>query len=311
MKTVHLNDGFTIPTIGFGTWQLQSTTIESCIMAAVDAGYQHFDCALVYQNEALIGSALSMCFSSGQTKRSDLFITSKLWNTYHRPELVLDGCRKSLLDLQSGYIDLYLMHWPVAYQPGDSLFPMDSSGHGLYDSIPPEETWKAMEQLVTRGLVRSIGLSNFNESQIARILQVASIKPVMLQVESHLGFLNEAVISYAKSVGLAVTAYSPLGCPGSKNKDFGDLLSLPAVRQLAEKHGKTSAQILLRHAIQRGLCVIPKSSNTQRIRENIALFDFELSSEDMKLLNSAGQNTRRIQPQLMFDHPEFPFRSKT
>ncbi|CAH8550417.1 unnamed protein product [Dicrocoelium dendriticum] len=278
MKTVHLNDGFTIPTIGFGTWQLQSTTIESCIMAAVDAGYQHFDCALVYQNEALIGSALSMCFSSGQTKRSDFSGTPTIARN-----LCLMAVARACL---------------IYNQPGDSLFPMDSSGHGLYDSIPPEETWKAMEQLVTKGL-------------IARILQVASIKPVMLQVESHLGFLNEAVISYAKSVGLAVTAYSPLGCPGSKNKDFGDLLSLPAVRQLAEKHGKTSAQILLRHAIQRGLCVIPKSSNTQRIRENIALFDFELSSEDMKLLNSAGQSTRRIQPQLMFDHPEFPFRSKT
>ncbi|KAF7255924.1 hypothetical protein EG68_07214 [Paragonimus skrjabini miyazakii] len=290
---MRLDDQSTIPFVGLGTWRLENA--EYVVKEAIVAGYRHLDCAMVYQNEADVGRALSHCFETGLVSRKEMFITSK------------EGCHASLDALKLDYIDLYLMHWPVSYQPGGCLFPKDSDGNILYDSVEIEATWAAMESLVFSGLVKSIGLSNFNIIQIERILRCARIRPVMLQLESHLGFPNQKLIDFAHSIGLRVTAYSPLGSPANYEK-YPNLLSLPVVNALSQKHGKTPAQVLLRHAIQRGLCVVPKSSNPERLRENLAIFDFELPAEDIELLEAASQNIRRIQPPLMVNHPEFPFK---
>ncbi|TGZ52341.1 hypothetical protein CRM22_010631 [Opisthorchis felineus] len=306
-QTRQLKDGHLIPTIGLGTWKIADNEAKQTVRSALQAGYRHFDCAFVYANEGPIGCALKEEMESGTVHRKDLFITSKLWNTFHRPELVREGCLRSLKNLQLDYLDLYLMHWPASYEPSDELFPKREDGSILYDNVPPEETWKAMEELVSMGLVKSIGLSNFNQSQIRRILECAHVQPVVLQVESHLGFLNQEVIDFAKSVGMVVIAYSPLGS-ASDQSTGGNLLELPAVQEMCKKYGKTAGQILLRHAVQRGLCAVPKSSTHGRILENIGIFDFVLSPDDMDKLNAAGGNSRRIRPPLMVNHPEFPFK---
>ncbi|VDP90736.1 unnamed protein product [Echinostoma caproni] len=258
-------DGTRIPAIGFGTYKM-----DLVVKTALDAGYRLFDCAHVYQNEAEFGRCLAEHSKAQGISREDLFVVSKLWNTYHRPELVTKACKQTLSGLKLDYLDLYLIHWPVSLE---ALFPTDENGLGRYDNVSLEDTWRAMEELVSSGLVKSIGLSNFNKRQIQRILDCCSIRPSNLQVESHLAFMNDPIIDYAKSVGMTVAAYCPLGAP-AKRTDEENILKWPVVCQLAEKYGKTPGQILLRHAVQRGLIAIPKSSNPGRIRENISVSYF-------------------------------------
>ncbi|CAL8070906.1 unnamed protein product [Calicophoron daubneyi] len=296
MKNVKLTNGIAVPSIGFGTWGIDSENVSNLVEYAASVGYRHVDCAHVYSNEPRIGEAFKSIFNSGLIGREQFFITSKLWNTYHRPELVEKGCQRTLKDLKLDYLDLYLMHWPCSYQPGEVPFPKDPDGNILYDSVPPESTWKAMEELVSKGLVKAIGLSNFNKSQIERILKVARVRPVMLQVESHVGFLNQDIIDFARSVGMAVTAYSPLG--SAVGGDQQNLLELPVVKEISKHHSKTPAQVLLRHALQRGLIVIPRSSNPSRIDDNISIFDFKLSQDEISRLNAIPRTPRRIKPAL-------------
>ncbi|VDO00785.1 unnamed protein product [Rodentolepis nana] len=173
-----------------------------------------------------------------------------------------------------------------------------------------EDTWRAMEKLVEAGLVRNLGLSNFNRSQIDRIFEVAIIKPTVLQIEASIGFLNEKLIKYAHSIGLQVTGYAPFGSPGTSS-EFSNPLQNPCIVDIAKRHNKSAGQILIRHGIQRGLIVIPKSSNPERIRENIDVFDFELSEEEMSMLNRADPNQRRrFELKAWCKLPEYPFHAE-
>lgn len=230
-----------------------------------------------------------ICFYS-----EDLFVTSKLWCTFHRPDLVRPALEKTLKDLNTPFVDLYLIHWPFAYKEGGDLFPRDEDEKLIFSSVDYVDTWKAMEELVGAGLAKSIGLSNFSRTQIARVLEVAKIKPVINQIECHPYLSQQKLSAYCKSVGLAVTAYSPLGSPNRPwvTKDDPVLLEDPKVLAIAKKYNKDPAQILIRYQLQRGHIVIPKSVTKKRIASNFNVFDFELTTEDIAIINSFECNGR-------------------
>ncbi|VDM22452.1 unnamed protein product [Hydatigera taeniaeformis] len=260
--------GFSIPCIGFGTYKVLR-------YSRATAGYRHIDCAHLYQNEEAIGGVLESWIDDGKLKREDLFITSKV------PDMVKSACLKTLERLKLSYLDLYLIHWTI------------------FDDVKIEVTWK---NLVKDGLVLHIGLSNFNESQVQRIVDCASIKPVMLQIESNPHFPNQKLIDFSRSRGILSTGFAPLGSPyleviwSSRQLHSMPhrLIDEPVLTKIGEKYGKTTAQVALRHGIQRGICVVPKSQTPKRIKENFQVFDFELTDDEMKEINALGLYQRQV-----------------
>ena len=211
---VKLSNGYEMPPIGLGTFLSPPGSVKSAVESAIKYGYKHIDAAAVYQNEKEIGEALKELFDKNIVGREDIFITSKLWNNSHRADQVLPALQKTLADLQLDYLDLYLIHWPLAFNPGSDFFPKNESGQILYDEQTNfTETWKALEDCVAKGLTRSIGLSNFNSIQIKEICDNATIKPVVLQVELHPYLSQRKLVDFCKSLGIVVTGYSPLGSP--------------------------------------------------------------------------------------------------
>ncbi|KAL5112918.1 hypothetical protein TcWFU_009333 [Taenia crassiceps] len=282
---------FSVPCIGFGTYKLTAEDVGPAIDAALATGYRHIDCAHLYQNEEAIGNALKSWIDDRKIKREDLFITSK-----------------SLERLNLSYLDLYLVHWPVAYEPGDELVPIDKNGRTIFDDVELEATWRAMESLVEEGLVLHIGLSNFNESQIQRILDCGSVKPVMLQIESNPHFPNQKLIDFASSKGILSTGFSPLGSPYRETDDRPcRLIDEPVLVEISRKYSKTPAQVALRHGIQRGICVVPKTRTPERVKENFNIFDFELTRDEMKEIDTLGIYQRQVRANPMRGSPEFPF----
>lgn len=242
--------------------------------------------------------------------RQDIFITSKLWNTFHRPDLVEGALKTTLNHLKLDYLDLYLIHWPVAYKEGSGLFPYGPDGKTyIFSDIDYVDTWKAMEKLVDAGLAKNIGLSNFNAKQVQRVLDVARIKPVVNQIESH-PYLTQAKLSaFCADKGIIVTAYSPLASPARPWVKVDDpvLLENETLKALAKKYGRDRAQILIRYQIQLGHVVIPKSVTKSRIASNFDVFSFTLDAGDMKLLTGLDRN-ERICPEFgAFGHPHHPF----
>jgi aldehyde reductase len=310
---VKFNNGLEIPIFGLGTWKSKPGEVTQAVEDAIDIGYRHLDCAYVYNNEKEVGVALKNKIEGGKIKRDDIFITTKLWNTFHRPELVEVGLRKSLDNLGLEYVDLYLMHWPLGYKEGDELFPTDDLGKIQFSGVDYVDTWKAMEQLVKKGLAKSIGISNFNKRQIERILTVASIVPVTNQVECH-PYLNQSKLNeFCKFKNIVLTAYSPLGSPDRPWAKPGEplLMEDPKIKELAAKYGKTPAQILLRYQIERGIITIPKSVTKSRIAQNFDIFNFSLSSEDIDYINTFDCNGRFCGMTAGLDHPEHPFKNDT
>nr|CAH8853006.1 unnamed protein product [Trichobilharzia regenti] len=306
MEPLKMENGYFIPILGLGTWNSPPGEVGAAVKKALEIGYRHLDCAYFYANEAEIGEALEESMKELNLKREDIFITSKLWNTFFRPENVRKGCEETLKNLRLKYLDLFLVHWPVPFEPGKGCLPTEEDGKFCLDNVPHEETWKEMEKLVDDGLVKSIGLSNFNKRQIENILKHCRIKPVNLQIEIHANFPNIKLVEYAQSIGLTVTAYAPLGSPtGFPGKT--DLLTEPWVVAIAERHKKTPAQVLIRYLVQRNLIVVPKSVTPKRIEENFQIFDFQLSDEEMHDLNTKGLNDRQFKLLQMSDHPEYPF----
>lgn len=309
VPNVKLSNGKEIPVIGLGTWKSKPGQVLDAVKIAIDTGYRHIDCALAYQNETEVGQAIKEKIDSKVIKREDIFITSKAWNTYHRREKVLECCKRSLADLGLDYLDLYLVHWPMAYQEGDELFPKNEKDEMITSDIDFIETWKGMEDCYEKGLVKSIGLSNFNSEQIKKVLDICKIKPVMLQVECHPYLNQNKLIEFCKKHDIAITAYSPLGSPDRPwvKPDEPSLMEDSRIKKLAEKYNKSPAQILLRFNVQRDVVVIPKSVTEERIRSNFEIFDFELSSEEMSNISNFKENYRYCHLNWLKHDSNYPF----
>jgi len=305
-----LNSGHKMPMIGLGTWELKDKDVKPSLKAAIDAGYRAIDCAHVYGNEKEIGETLAEIFKEGKVKREDLFITSKLWSAQHKQASVKPACELTLKNLRLDYVDLYLMHFPYAFKEGEGDFPKpgpDESHHELAMSDTDYlEAWKGMEECVKAGLVKSIGVCNFNTKQIKRLLENCSTKPAMVQVELHPFLPQKKLVDYCNENGIAVTAYSSLGNPGQAGDKF-NLLDEPRVKKIAEKHKKTTGQVLLRFSLERDICVIPKSVNPERVKSNYQITDFKLDKEDMDTLLNFKESHRVVDNKWASDHKYFPF----
>lgn len=261
---IALNNGSGhIPALGCGTLMPPAETIAATT-AALEAGFRHFDCAERYKNEREVGEALRVVLGKGKIARSDVFMTTKLWNTNHQPSRVEPAFQASLDKLGLSYLDLYLIHTPYAFQPGDEQDPRDQNGNVIYDKgVTLLETWKAMENLVDRGKCRAIGLSDVTLKELQPIYEAARIKPAVVQVESHPYLPEEDLLKFCKEKKIVLLAFAPLGHgmrPG--------LLEDPVILSIAARVGKSPAQVLLSWAIQRGTAVLTTPKTAARAKEN-------------------------------------------
>ncbi|EPY86879.1 aldo-keto reductase family 1, member C3 [Camelus ferus] len=297
-----LNDGRFIPVLGFGTYAPEEVPKSEALEAtkfAIGAGFRHIDCAYLYQNEEQVGQAIRSKIADGTVKRDDIFYTSKLWCTFLRPELVRPALEKSLKDLQLDYVDLYIIHFPMAMKPGEDLLPKDENGKLICDTVDLCSTWEAMEKCKDAGLAKSIGVSNFNHKQLEKILNKPGLKykPVCNQVECHPYMNQSKLLDFCKSKGIVLVAYSALGSQRLENwvnLRLPVLLDDPLLGAIAKKHKRSPALIALRYQLQRGVVVLAKSYNKKRIKENMQVFDFELTPEDMKAIDGLNRNMRYL-----------------
>lgn len=261
MKNVTLNNNQQIPILGLGTFKLAGKeTIEKAVTYSIEVGYRHIDTAAIYMNETEIGNAIK---TSG-VNREGIFITSKVWNSNQGYYKTLSAFDESINKLQTNYLDLYLIHWAVK-----NKFP---------------ETWGAFEELYTKGVVKSIGVSNFQIHHLNEILKNFKIKPVVNQIELHPFFIQEELRNFCKENNIQIESWSPIV--------RGRILNESIVLKLSEKYKKTPAQIIIRWHIENNLVVIPKSATPERIKENFDVFDFELSAADVSLISSMNKNMR-------------------
>jgi D-xylose reductase len=298
-----------MPSVGLGLWKIGKDIAANVVEQAVRVGYRHLDSACDYGNEAEVGEGLRRVLQSGLVSRDDLWVTSKLWNTYHRAEHVEPALKRTLSDLQLDHLDLYLIHFPIAlrFVPFEKRYPPE----WLFDPnaerpcmepvlVPIQETWGAMEEMARRGLVRQIGVCNFGCALLRDLLSYARIAPAVLQVELHPYLTQEKLLRFCREAGIVVTGFSPLGAQSyfSLGIPAADesLLAHPSIAAIARRHGRTPAQVVLRWGVQRGTAIVPKTARVERLRENLALFDFELSPEDMTAISGLGRNRRFNDP---------------
>ena len=301
--------GQTMPAVGLGLWKLEPNEVAEAVYNAIKNGYRHLDSAADYGNEQQVGEGIARALKDGLCSREDLWITSKLWNTFHRKEYVQQACEKSLSDLGLDYFDLYLIHFPIALQyvdindryPPEWIFnPQDDNPTMELDSVPLSETWAAMESLVENQLARQIGVCNYSAVLLHDLMSYARIKPAMLQIESHPYLTQDALIRTARSYNIAVTAFSPLGALSYVSLDMaskGDsVLTETVVIKAAERASVTPAQVVLRWGLQRGTAVIPKTSKSERLVENLSLSGFNLTDEEMDAISALNENRRFNDP---------------
>lgn len=295
-----LADGNQIPIFGLGTYKSTGSEIENVVKVGIDLGYRLIDTAFVYGNEKPIGKALEEKLAEGDVKREDLFIVTKLWNTKHHPDDVIQAMERSLSELRISYVDLYLIHWPFAMKQ------VQENEYAIHDNpeidIPLEDTWQAMEKCVKLGYAKSIGISNFNSVQIERILKIAEIVPVVNQIEYNPYFVPEKLTKFCKERNIQIMGFSPFS--GGK---LPNLFEESILHDLAKKYDKTPAQIILRFLLQCDIIPIPKSSNPERLKENLQIFDFKLSPEDFEKVKSLNKNQRSAAFSGAKDFKEYPF----
>lgn len=295
-----------MPTVGLGMWKIPKEACEATVVAAVKAGYRHFDCAADYGNEVEVGHGIARAISERLVTREELWITSKLWCTYHAQENVEPACKRTLADLGLSYVDLYLVHFPISlkFVPHYEKYPPEWLAPGAdkmqFEKAPVHQTWAAMEKLVGAGLTKNIGVANWNCSGLRDLLSYAVIPPAVNQVELHPHNQQGKLLRFCTEAGIQVTGFSPLGSGsyvelgGATPEDSA--LAEPEVLRIAAVHGKTAAQIMLRWALQRGTSVVPKSVRPERLVENISLFDFALSDEDMAAITAIDKGRRFNDP---------------
>lgn len=261
-STYRLSNGYEIPVVGFGTWQTPDGDVAvSSVKEALAAGYRHIDTAQGYKNEESVGQAIK---ESG-IPREEIFLTTKLWNANHSYELVMSSFEESLKKLQTDYLDLFLIHWPNPVAFRDNWEQANA------------DTWRVFEELYEAGKIKAIGVSNFLPHHLDTLAKTAKIMPMVNQVFLAPGELQPTVVEYAKKHDMILEAYSPLGT--------GKIFDVPEMKQIAEAHDKTIAQVALRWSLQHEFLPLPKSVTPSRIKENTELFDFELTEEEMKQID--------------------------
>lgn len=297
MKTLTFKNGDKIPVLGLGTWKSEPGEVKKAVLAAIKAGYRHIDCAPVYGNESEVGEALTEAFDTGLVKREDMWITSKLWNSNHKEEQVIPALKKTLADLKLDYLDLYLIHWPVAFKAGVS-FPEGSEDFYTLKEVPLTETWKGMEATVKAGLAKHIGVSNFNKERVHFLLENSKIAPEMNQVEMHPFLPQQELVDFCQLNKIHLTAYSPLGSGDRSEQMKKDnepiLFDHPVIKEIAEKHKASTAQVLISWQIHRDIVVIPKSTNEGRIQQNFESKDLALGEEDMSKIEGIDYEYRFV-----------------
>ncbi len=264
VPSLPLNSGHSIPQLGLGVWAVDPDETDRVVTEALELGYRHIDTAAAYGNEEGVGKAVA---ASG-VPREDIFVTTKLPNHEHGTDVARDSFRASLERLGLDYVDLYLIHWPV---PSLNRYV---------------ETWQTFEALASEGLIRSIGVSNFLPEHLERLLAESDTVPAVNQIELHPIFQQRDVVEYSRSNGIAIEGWSPLG------SGKYDLAGIPAIAEAAEAHGKTPAQAVLRWHLQREVIVFPKTSHSERLRQNFELFDFELSDEELAAIDGVDRQER-------------------
>ncbi|KAG8542933.1 hypothetical protein GDO81_025785 [Engystomops pustulosus] len=313
---IELNDGHKIPVNGFGTYAPPSYSKEQAkeaVMAAIDIGYRLIDSASIYENEVEVGEAIRSKIADGTVKRENIFYIGKLWNNNHCPERVRPAVEKSLKDLKLEYIDLYLIHSPVEFKPGDDLFPQDANGKVIFHNTDIRETWKALEACKDAGLVKSIGVSNFNEKQVELILKMPGLKhkPACIEMECHIYLNQNKLLKFLKCHNIVPVGFSVLGsgrAPGwLEDQNAPKLLEDPVLNTIAKRLKRTPAQVAQRFLLQNGVVPIAKSFTPARIKENFNIFDFELSEKDMKDLDGVNKNMRYLSLKIWEGSPKFPF----
>lgn len=259
--------GKEMPAVGFGTLIPDPATTKRAVAKALSVGFRHFDCAERYRNEEAVGEAIAEAIADGTVQREDVFITTKLWNTNHRPERVKAAFEASLRRLKLDYLDAYLVHTPYAFLPGDELDPRDENGQVIYDAgISLIETWHALEALVESGRCRSIGLSDITLDKLKEIVANARVTPAIVQVESHPYLPEWELLDYCQANGIVLLAFAPLGHAMEPN-----LLTDPVITGIADRVNKTPAQVALAWAVQRGTAFLTTSIKPLRIEENFAI----------------------------------------
>ena len=274
MKYINLYNGVKVPEIGFGTWHIkEEKTLENSISWALESGYKHIDTASKYCNEEFIGKTLKKL----KIPRDEIFITSKLWNTDKGYNQTIKAFNETLKRLKTDYLDLYLIHWPKKYK------------NWKEDNI---ETWKAMEMLYKQGKIKAIGVSNFLVQHLEALLKDIDIPPMINQIEYHPGFMQKETVEYCKKNNIIIEAWSPLGS--------GSMLDNEQLKEIANKYNKSVAQICIKWCLQNGIVTLPKSTNKDRIKENINVYNFNISTDDMNFINSmecfssSGLNPNKI-----------------
>ncbi|VDC04658.1 unnamed protein product [Peniophora sp. CBMAI 1063] len=296
--TFKLNTGATIPAIGYGTWQIPIDQVDKIVAYAIlEAGYRHIDCAWMYGNEEGVGKGIKAALDSGKVKREELFITSKVWGSWHsRVEEALDD---SLKKLGLEYVDLYLMHWPIPLNPKGTPQPIPLRPDGSRDideSWDIKDTWKQLEAVVEKGKTKAIGVSNMSQKKLESFLPSVKIVPATNQLEIHAYNPDHALVSYCLSKGILPQAYSPLGSSGSP------VMKDETVVKIGEKYGATGADVLLAWLVAKGICAITRSSSEARVKANIegpTQLAPKLSKEDIATLDglaAAGKQKRLVTP---------------
>ncbi|XP_052751975.1 aldo-keto reductase AKR2E4-like [Galleria mellonella] len=301
--SMDLNDGNKIPLVALGTGRGTSGSIpidevRDAVLWAIEADYRHIDTAVLYQDETQVGQGVADAIAKGLVTREQMYITTKLPCERHAREQVVPTLRESLTRLGMDYVDLFLIHFPVA-----------TKDDGSPDDIDYLETWRGMEDAKELGLVKSIGVSNFNVSQIDRLLAKGKVKPAVNQIEVHPAYTNEELVAHCQNKGIAVMAYSPFGFLVPRNRTYvtPPLIDDPTLVKLAEKYGKTTGQVVLRYLIDRDMIIVPKSANKERLAQNIDLFDFKLTADEVATINKFNQNSSVFDFSGWKNYPYYPF----
>ena len=308
-RTFRLSNGDEIPALGLGTWKSEPGEVGAALREAIGAGYRHIDCAAIYMNEREVGQAIAGAIAEGDVRREDLWITSKLWNCNHLAADVRPGLEQTLADLGLDYLDLYLIHWPVAFKPGVT-FPRQPEEYLSPDEAPIAQTWSEMEKAVDDGLCRNIGLSNFSEAKCRAVVDGARIAPTVNQVELHPILAQPDLLASCADMGIHLTAHSPLGSGDRpdvmKRSDEPQPMEHRVVHAIADRNQASPAQVLIAWAIRRGTAVIPKTVNPVRLAENLAAASLELTEADLADLAALDRHRRYI-PGAFWAKPGGPY----